>query len=102
MGMQPKGEGTLARAGLAEALRCRIGVSSQDANALVESILKTMCNALARGETVKISNFGTFAIRDKVARVGRNPKTLVEVPITARRVMTFRASDTLRQRINGC
>lgn len=68
---------------------------------MVESVLKHMCEALARGENVKISGFGTFLLRDKGQRIGRNPKTGVEVPITPRRVMTFRASQMLKDRIAG-
>lgn len=66
---------------------------------MVEAILAHMCNALAEGENVKISGFGTFLLRDKAERVGRNPKTGVEVPITPRRVLTFRASQMLKDRI---
>ncbi len=68
---------------------------------MVEAILQHMCVALAKGENVKISGFGTFLLRDKGERVGRNPKTGVEVPITPRRVMTFRASQMLKDRIAG-
>jgi len=66
---------------------------------MVEAILQQMCAALSSGENVKISGFGTFLLRDKGERVGRNPKTGVEVPITPRRVMTFRASQMLKDRI---
>ena len=66
---------------------------------MVESILGKMCDALAHGENVKISSFGTFVLRDKNERVGRNPKTGIEVPIAPRRVLTFRASQTMRDRI---
>ncbi len=66
---------------------------------MVETILRLMCEALANGENVKISSFGTFVLRDKNERVGRNPKTGVEVPIAPRRVLTFRASQTMRERI---
>lgn len=68
---------------------------------MVESILEHMSTALERGENVKISGFGTFLLRDKGERVGRNPKTGIEVPITPRRVMTFRASQMLKDRIAG-
>ena len=64
-----------------------------------ESILDNMTTALIDGENVKISGFGTFVLRDKGERVGRNPKTGVEVPITPRRVLTFRASQGMRQRV---
>ena len=66
---------------------------------MVESILDHMSDALEKGENVKISGFGTFLLRDKAQRIGRNPKTGVEVPITPRRVMTFRASQMLKERI---
>ena len=70
-----------------------------DSAKLVEQILRHMCEALANGENVKISGFGTFMLRNKGERVGRNPKTGVEVPILPRRVLTFRASQTMRERI---
>ena len=66
---------------------------------MVESVLQHMSNALSDGENVKISGFGTFLLRDKGERIGRNPKTGIEVPITPRRVMTFRASQMLKDRI---
>ena len=91
--------GTLTRADLAESLNRRVGLSRADALAMVEAILRHMCEALAHGENVKISGFGTFILRDKGERVGRNPKTGVEVPIAPRRVMTFRASQIMRERI---
>jgi integration host factor subunit alpha len=91
--------GTLTRADLAEALHKDIGLSRADSAKIVEQILAEMCEALARGENVKISGFGTFVLRDKGERVGRNPKTGVEVPIAPRRVLTFRASQMMRERI---
>jgi integration host factor subunit alpha len=66
---------------------------------MVESILSMMGDALAEGENVKISGFGTFLLRDKTERLGRNPKTGIEVPITPRRVLTFRASKMLKERV---
>ena len=66
---------------------------------MVESILEMMGDALAAGENVKISGFGTFLLRDKTERLGRNPKTGIEVPITPRRVLTFRASKMLKERV---
>ncbi len=66
---------------------------------MVESILAMMGDALAEGENVKISGFGTFLLRDKTERLGRNPKTGIEVPITPRRVLTFRASKMLKERV---
>ncbi|MDE2435300.1 MAG: integration host factor subunit alpha [Sphingomonadales bacterium] len=90
---------TLTRADLAEALNRKLGLSRSESLTMVESILSHMCDALAQGENVKISGFGTFLLRDKGQRIGRNPKTGVEVPITPRRVMTFRASQMLKDRI---
>lgn len=91
--------GTLTRADLADALHRDVGLSRAESAGLVEQILANMCGALASGENVKISGFGTFVLRDKGQRVGRNPKTGIEVPIAPRRVLTFRASQMLRQRI---
>lgn len=93
------GEGTLTRADLAESLHKNVGLSKAESSKLVESILDHMTDALAKGENVKISGFGSFLLRDKGARVGRNPKTGVEVPIAPRRVLTFRASQMMRERV---
>jgi len=93
--------GTLTRADLADALHREVGLSRLDSARLVEQILEHMCGALARGENVKISGFGTFVLRQKGERIGRNPKTGVEVPIAPRRVLTFRASQMMRDRIVG-
>ena len=90
---------TLTRADLAEKLHREVGLSRADSAKLVEQILTEMCAALSRGENVKISGFGTFVLRDKGERVGRNPKTGIEVPIAPRRVLTFRASQMMRDRI---
>jgi integration host factor subunit alpha len=76
-----------------------VGLSRTDSARLVEQIIDNMCDALAKGENVKISGFGTFVLRDKGQRIGRNPKTGVEVPIAPRRVLTFRASQMMRDRI---
>ena len=92
---------TLTRAYLSDAINRKVGLSRSESLAMVESILDHMSNALAEGENVKISGFGTFLLRDKSERVGRNPKTGVEVPITSRRVLTFRASQMLKERIVG-
>ena len=91
--------GTLTRADLAEALHHQVGLSRADSSRMVESILSHMCESLSTGDNVKISGFGTFVLRDKSERVGRNPKTGVEVPIAPRRVLTFRASQMMRDRI---
>jgi integration host factor subunit alpha len=90
---------TLTRADLAEALNRKLGLSRSESLSMVESILDHMSDALEKGENVKISGFGTFLLRDKGERIGRNPKTGVEVPITPRRVLTFRASQMLKERI---
>lgn len=91
--------GTLTRADLSEAVHREIGLSRAESSKLVEDILGQMCGALARGENVKISGFGSFVLRDKGERMGRNPKTGIEVPIAPRRVLTFRASQMMRDRI---
>jgi integration host factor subunit alpha len=91
--------GTLTRADLAEALHLQVGLSRAESADLVEQVLAMMCGALSNGENVKISGFGTFVLRDKGERVGRNPKTGIEVPIAPRRVLTFRASQMMRERI---
>ena len=94
--------GTLTRADLAETINRKTGLSRAESLDMVEAILAKICDALSDGENVKISGFGSFVLRDKSERVGRNPKTGVEVPITPRRVMTFRASQLLKERIaNG-
>lgn len=91
--------GTLTRADLAEAINRKLGFSRAESLDLVEAVIAQMCDAMARGENVKISGFGSFVLRDKRERIGRNPKTGVEVPITPRRVMTFRASQLLKEKI---
>jgi integration host factor subunit alpha len=91
--------GTLTRADLAETINRKMGFSRAESLEMVEAILAKMSDALAKGENVKISGFGSFVLRDKNERIGRNPKTGVEVPITPRRVMTFRASQLLKERI---
>ena len=92
-------EKTLTRMDLSEAVFRESGLSRNESAQLVESVLDHMADALISGEQVKISSFGTFSVRDKTARVGRNPKTGEEVPITPRRVMTFRASQLLKERV---
>ena len=91
--------GTLTRADLADVVHRNLGLSRAESAQFVERVLHHMCHSLADGENVKISGFGSFILRDKGQRVGRNPKTGVEVPIAPRRVMTFRASQILRDRI---
>ena len=93
--------GTLTRADLADIVHREIGLSRSESAGIVERILHHMCHALSNGQNVKISGFGSFILRDKGERVGRNPKTGVEVPIAPRRVLTFRASQIMRERVSG-
>jgi integration host factor subunit alpha len=92
---------TITRADLSEAVFQEVGLSRNESSDLVETILSEVVEALARGESVKISSFGSFTVRDKGQRVGRNPKTGQEVPILPRRVLVFRASNVLKSLING-
>jgi len=92
---------TVTRADLSEAVYQKVGLSRTESSALVESVLAEICDCLATGQTVKLSSFGSFVVRDKGQRVGRNPKTGVEVPILPRRVLSFRSSQVLKARING-
>ena len=92
---------TLTRADLTEAVFQSVGLSRNESAQMVEDILEEMCAALARSETVKLSSFGTFAVRQKSQRMGRNPKTGDEVPIDPRRVLVFRPSHVLKAVING-
>jgi len=92
-------EKTLTRMDLAEAVHEQVGLSRNESADLVESVLAHVSDALVGGESVKISSFGTFSIRDKAARVGRNPKTGEEVPISPRRVLTFRPSHLMKDRV---
>ncbi|HEY0836757.1 MAG TPA: integration host factor subunit alpha [Azospirillum sp.] len=93
-------QNTVTRAQLSEAVYQEVGLSRNESADLVESVLEEVADALARGEMVKISSFGSFQVRQKGQRVGRNPKTGEEVPILPRRVLVFRASHVLKQRIN--
>jgi integration host factor subunit alpha len=92
-------DGTLTRADLADIVHRKLGLSRAESASVVERVLHHMCHSLSNGANVKISGFGTFILRDKGERVGRNPKTGIEVPIAPRRVMTFRASQIMRDRI---
>ncbi len=94
------GESTVTRAHLTEAVYQEIGLSRNESAELVESVLKLVSDALVRGETVKVSSFGSFSVRQKGQRIGRNPKTGEEVPILPRRVLVFRASQVLKNQIN--
>ena len=92
---------TLTRADLAEAVVQKVGLPRNESQELVELVLDQISGRLADGEAVKLSSFGSFGIRQKGERVGRNPKTGTEVPISPRRVMVFKPSAILKQRING-
>ena len=91
---------TVTRADLSEAVYKRVGLSRTESAALVETVLDEISEHIARGEPVKLSSFGTFAVRPKGRRIGRNPKTGEEVPIAPRRVLVFKASNVLKQKIN--
>ncbi|HEX3485076.1 MAG TPA: integration host factor subunit alpha [Micropepsaceae bacterium] len=95
------GTRTLTRADLTEAVFNAVGLSRNESSQMVEDILDEVCGALSRGEAVKLSSFGTFQVRQKSQRVGRNPKTGDEVPIAPRRVLVFRPSHVLKAQING-
>ena len=92
---------TLTRADLSEAVHRQIGLSRSESADLVKSMLDLMSDHLVEGQTVKLSSFGTFMVRSKNGRVGRNPKTGEEVPITPRRVLVFRPSQVMKNVING-
>jgi len=92
---------TITRADLAESVYQQVGLSRNESADLVEAVLEEISNTLIKGDHVKISSFGSFSIRQKGQRIGRNPKTGVEVPILPRRVLVFRASHVLKDRING-
>jgi len=97
-----KNGGVVTRAFLREAIyRNCSGLSRREADEILEATFAEICDALARGETVKLRSFGAFSVRCKRARVGRNPKTGIEAPITARRVLTFSASPVLVAQVNG-
>lgn len=91
---------TLTRMDLGEAVFREVGLSRNESSDLVEAVLDHVSDALVSGENVKISSFGTFSLRDKKGRIGRNPKTGEEVPITPRRVLTFRPSHLMKDRVS--
>jgi integration host factor subunit alpha len=91
---------TITRAYLSEVVYQEVGLSRNESAELLEAVLGEIAGALAQGETVKLSSFGSFSIRQKGKRVGRNPKTGEEVPILPRRVLVFRPSQVLKNRIN--
>jgi integration host factor subunit alpha len=92
---------TLTRADLAQAVHLTIGLSRNDSAQLVETMLEDISRTLEKGEQVKLSSFGTFSVNSKRERIGRNPKTGVEARITPRRVLSFRASNMLKKKVNG-
>jgi integration host factor subunit alpha len=92
---------TVTRAQLAETIYAQVGLSRNESADLLESVLERISTALEAGESVKISGFGTFSVRQKGRRIGRNPKTGVEVPILPRRVLVFRPSQVLKGTVNG-
>jgi integration host factor subunit alpha len=91
---------TVTRAQLSEAVYQEVGLSRNESADLVESVLNEISDSLIKGDTVKVSSFGSFYVRQKGERVGRNPKTGEEVPILPRRVLVFRPSHVLKDRIN--
>ena len=93
-------EKTLTRMDLSESVFREVGLSRNESADLVESVLEKISDSLVAGEQVKISSFGTFSIRQKNARVGRNPKTGEEAPIPPRRVLTFRPSHLMKDRVS--
>ena len=95
--MAPK---TITRAHLGETVYQEVGLSRNESAELLEAVLTEVTNALSRGETVKVSSFGSFSVRQKGQRIGRNPKTGEEVPILPRKVLVFRPSQVLKDRIN--
>jgi integration host factor subunit alpha len=91
---------TVTRAQLSEAVYQEVGLSRNESAQLVESVLAEICDSLVDGETVKVSSFGSFSVRQKGGRIGRNPKTGEEVPIAPRRVLVFRPSHVLKEQVN--
>ncbi len=91
---------TITRADLSEAIYRKIGISQSESAELVDTVLEEIVAALEKGESVKLSSFGTFKVRHKKQRIGRNPKTKQEVPITPRNVISFHSSNILMKRVN--
>ncbi len=92
---------TVTRADLCEAVYQKVGLSRTESTELVEHVLDEICASVVRGDSVKLSSFGSFVVRQKGERIGRNPKTGEEVPISPRRVMVFKPSNVLKQKINA-
>ena len=91
---------TITRAQLSEAVYQEVGLSRNESSELVESIISEICDSLVQGEAVKVSSFGSFSVRQKSRRMGRNPKTGEQVPISPRRVLVFRPSHVLKEQVN--
>jgi integration host factor subunit alpha len=100
-GKDADGAHTVTRVNLAEAVYQQVGLSRKESAALVEQVLDEITDRLVAGEPVRLSSFGSFSVRHKGERIGRNPKTGVEVPIKERRVLVFKSSNLLKSRING-
>ena len=96
-----KSTSTLTKAELTELLYEQVGLNKREAKEMVETFFEEICSALERGEMVKLSGFGNFQLRDKPQRPGRNPRTGEEIPITARRVVTFHASQKLKSMVES-
>ncbi len=92
---------TVTRADLAEAVYRRLGLSRTESAAMVEMVLEEICDTIVKGESVKLSSFGSFVVRQKGQRIGRNPKTGREVPIPPRRVTVFKPSNIMKKRVNN-
>lgn len=97
----PSAGKTVTRVELYDAVYRKVGLSRSQSSALVELVLGEISDSVAKGETVKLSSFGTFTVRQKGQRIGRNPKSGTEVPIAPRRVVVFKASAIMKQQING-
>ncbi len=95
------GEKTVTRADLCDAVYRKVGLSRSESSDLVEFVVKEISDCLAAGETVKLSSFGSFVVREKGERIGRNPKTGEEVPILPRRVLVFKPSNVLKSKISA-
>jgi integration host factor subunit alpha len=102
LGTMPTSGKTITRVELSDAVyRTKVGLTRTESSALVDLVLKEITDTIARGETVKLSSFGTFTVRKKRQRIGRNPKTGVEVPIFPRRVAVFKASAIMKRKIQS-
>ncbi len=99
--MAKEEEKNVTRAELAEAIYHEVGLSLNESAKLLDQVLEEVSKALEKGDAVKLSSFGSFAVRDKKMRMGRNPKTGVDVPISPRRILSFHPSHILKQKVNG-